>query len=126
MVVSGAAAIDPKVVRGFEDLGIRMLLGYGLTECSPVVAGTPDFENNYKKAGSVGPVIGSGKLKIIDKDDEGIGEIAYSGPNVMIGYYKNKEATEEVLKDGWFYTGDLGFMDDKGWLYITGRKKRSK
>ena len=123
MVVSGAAAVDPKVIRGFEDFGIKMLQGYGLTECSPLVAATPDFENTYKKAGSVGPAVNSGELRIINKDEEGIGEIIYKGPNVMLGYYKNKQETDKVLKDGWFYTGDLGFTDSKGWLYITGRKK---
>lgn len=123
LVVVGAAAMDPNVVRGFEDLGIRMVQGYGLTECSPLVTGTPDFENTYRKAGSVGPVVISGELKIINKDDEDIGEIIYKGPNVMLGYYNNKEETQKVLKDGWFHTGDLGFVDDKGWLYITGRSK---
>ena len=123
LVVSGAAAVDPKVVRGFEDLGIRMIQGYGLTECSPLISGTPDFDNTYRKAGSVGPVVESGQIKIIDKDDDGIGEVIYKGPNVMMGYYKNKEETAKVLKDGWFYTGDLAFTDDKGWIYITGRKK---
>lgn len=123
LVVAGAAAMDPNVVRGFEDLGIRMVQGYGLTECSPLVSGTPDFENTYKKAGSVGPVVVSGELKIINKDEEGIGEIIFKGPNVMLGYYKNQEETDKVLIDGWFHTGDLGFIDDKGWLYITGRSK---
>ncbi|MDD4583690.1 MAG: AMP-binding protein [Eubacteriales bacterium] len=123
MMVTGAAAIDPNVSRGFEDLGIRVLQGYGLTECSPLVTGTPDFSNTYKKAGSVGPVVPSGKLKIIDKDENGIGEILYQGPNVMLGYYNMPEETEKVLKDGWFHTGDLGFLDESGWLYITGRKK---
>jgi long-chain acyl-CoA synthetase len=123
MVVSGAAAVDPKVIRGFEDLGIKMLQGYGLTECSPLVSGTPDFENTYKKAGSVGTVVSSGDLRIIDKDKEGIGEIIYKGPSVMLGYYKDEEATNEAIQDGWFHTGDLGFMDGSGWLYITGRKK---
>jgi long-chain acyl-CoA synthetase len=123
LMVSGAAGLDPNVLRGFEDLGIRVLQGYGLTECAPLVSGTPDFSNNYKKAGSVGPSILSGEIRIIDKGADGIGEIIYKGPNVMLGYYKMPEKTEEVLKDGWFYTGDLGFMDDEGWLYITGRKK---
>ena len=123
MLVSGAAGIDPNVLRGFEDLGIRMLQGYGLTECSPLVAGTPDFCNTYKKAGSVGLCVDSGELKIADPDESGIGEIVYRGPNVMLGYYQMPEKTEEVLKDGWFYTGDLGFIDHDGWLYITGRKK---
>jgi long-chain acyl-CoA synthetase len=123
MMVCGAAAVDPNVLRGFEDFGIRMLQGYGLTECSPLVAGTPDYSNNYKKAGSVGPSVPSGEIKIIDKDEDGIGEIIFKGPNVMLGYYNMPDKTAEVLKDGWFYTGDLGFLDNEGWLYITGRKK---
>ncbi|MDD2190538.1 MAG: AMP-binding protein [Eubacteriales bacterium] len=123
LLVTGAAAIDPNVLRGFEDLGFRMLQGYGLTECSPLVSGTPDFCNGYKKAGSVGPSVASGEIRIVDKDEDGIGEITSKGPNVMLGYYNMPEKTNEVLKDGWFYTGDLGFMDKEGWLYITGRKK---
>lgn len=123
MLITGAAAIDPNVCRGFEDLGIRTLQGYGLTECSPLVCGTPQLSDTYKKAGSVGPVIYSGELKIVDTDRDGIGEIIYRGPNVMLGYYNMPEETAKVMKDGWFYTGDLGFLDKSGWLYITGRKK---
>lgn len=123
MVVSGAAAIDPNVFRGFEDFGINMLQGYGLTECSPLVCGTPDFANRKKKAGSVGPVVASGEIKIVDQDEDGIGEVVFKGPNVMLGYYKMPEETAKVLVDGWFYTGDLGFLDEDGWLYLTGRKK---
>ena len=125
MVVSGAAAIDPNVLRGFEDFGITMLQGYGLTECSPLVAGTPDFSNRRKKAGSVGPVVPSGELKIVDPDEDGIGEVVYRGPNVMLGYYKMPEETAKVLKDGWFYTGDLGFLDKEGWLSPDRRKNVS-
>lgn len=123
MLVSGAAAIDPNVCRGFEDLGIKVLQGYGLTESAPLISGTPDFSDTYKKAGSVGLPVKSGVLLIVDKDDDQIGEILFSGPNVMLGYYNLPDKTAEVLKDGWFYTGDLGFLDDEGWLYITGRKK---
>ncbi len=123
MIVSGAAPIDPNVIRGFEDLGLKVLQGYGLTECSPLISGTPDFSDTYKKAGSVGLCVHSGAIQIVDKDDDQIGEILYAGPNVMMGYYNLPDKTEEVLKDGWFYTGDLGFLDDNGWLYITGRKK---
>ena len=123
MVVSGAAAIDPNVLRGFEDFGIAMLQGYGLTECSPLVSGTPDYSDRCRKAGSVGPAVASGEIRIDDPDEEGIGEIVYRGPNVMLGYYKMPEESAAVLKDGWFYTGDLGFLDNEGWLYITGRKK---
>ena len=89
----------------------------------PLVAGTPEWENIYKKAGSTGKVIPGGELKIDDPDEEGIGEILYKGDNVMLGYYNMPEKTAEVIKDGWFYTGDLGFIDEEGWLYITGRKK---
>lgn len=123
LMITGAAGIDPNVLRGFEDLGFRMLQGYGLTECSPLVSGTPDFCNPYAKAGSVGPAVDRGEIRIIDKDESGIGEIIYRGPNVMLGYYNMPEKTAEVLKDGWFHTGDLGFLDKEGWLYITGRKK---
>ncbi|MGI6731059.1 MAG: AMP-dependent synthetase/ligase [Anaerovoracaceae bacterium] len=123
LVISGAAAIDPNVVRGFDDIGIRMLQGYGLTECSPLVTGTAEYKNTYKKAGSVGIVVNSGELKIIDKDEDGIGEVVFKGPNVMLGYYNMPEETNKVIKDGWFHTGDLGFVDKDGWLYLTGRKK---
>jgi len=123
LMITGAAGIDPNVLRGFEALGFRMLQGYGLTECSPLVSGTPDFSDTYKKAGSVGPAVSGGEIRIIDQDADGIGEIIYKGPNVMLGYYNMPEITAEVLKEGWFHTGDLGFLDDEGWLYITGRKK---
>jgi long-chain acyl-CoA synthetase len=123
LLITGAAGIDPNVLRGFEDLGFTMMQGYGLTECAPLVAGPPDFCNRYKKAGSVGPAVASGEIRIVDKDEDGIGEIIYRGPNVMLGYYKMPDKTVEVLKDGWFYTGDLGFLDEENWLYITGRKK---
>jgi len=123
LMITGAAAIDPNVLRGFEDLGFTMMQGYGLTECAPLVSGPPDFCNRYKKAGSSGPAVASGEIKIIDKDEDGIGEIIFKGPNVMLGYYNMQDKTDEVIKDGWFYTGDLGFLDDEGWLYITGRKK---
>lgn len=123
LLVCGAAGIDPNVLRGFDELGIKMVQGYGLTECGPLVSGTPDFSNTYKKAGSVGPSVASGEIMTIDEDEDGIGEIIFKGPNVMLGYYEMPEKTAEVLKDGWFHTGDLGFLDDEGWLYITGRKK---
>ena len=123
LMITGAAGIDPNVLRGFEDLGFRMLQGYGLTECSPLVSGQLDLCNSYKKAGSCGPAVESGEIRIVDKDQDGIGEIIFRGPNLMLGYYKMPEKTAEVIKDGWFYTGDLGFLDDDGWLYITGRKK---
>ncbi len=124
MVITGAAAIDPNIIRGFEDIGIIVLQGFGLTECTPLVSGIPQkAKERYKKAGSVGLVVKSGEAKIIDKDEDGIGEIVYKGPNVMMGYYNMPEETARVLVDGWFRTGDLGFMDKDGWLYLTGRQK---
>lgn len=123
MLVTGAAAISPNVIRGFQDFGIDVVMGYGLTETSPLVAGTPDFSDRYKKAGSVGQVVPTGQLQIINKDADGMGEIIFKGPNIMLGYYNMPEQTAEVLKDGWFYTGDIGFVDEKGNLYLSGRKK---
>lgn len=123
MLVTGAAAISPNVIRGFQDFGIDVVMGYGLTETSPLVAGTPDFSDRYTKAGSVGQVVPTGQLQIINKDADGMGEIIFKGPNIMLGYYNMPEQTAEVLKDGWFYTGDIGFVDEKGNLYLSGRKK---
>ena len=124
LVITGAAGIDPKVLRGFHDLGLEVAQGYGLTETAPIIAGTPDGEEKYRKTGSVGKIIPEGEVKIADPNEDGIGEILYKGPNVMLGYYEMPEKTAEVIDaEGWFHTGDLGFMDPEGWLYITGRKK---
>lgn len=123
LLVTGAAAISPNVVRGFQDFGIEVVMGYGLTETSPLLAGTPDFSDRYIKAGTVGQVVPSGQVQIIEKDSDGMGEIIFKGPNVMLGYYNMPEQTDEVLKDGWFHTGDIGFADEKGFLYLSGRKK---
>jgi len=120
IVVSGAAALDHDVEKGFNDLGFRVIQGYGLTETSPVASTGSDFE---QKMGAVGKVLPSYKVKIIDKDDEGVGEIILKGPCIMLGYYQNEEATKEVLEKDWFHTGDLGYIDKKGFLHISGRKK---
>ena len=119
-VISGGAPLDKRTEKGFNDLGIKMVQGYGLTETSPVIAA-----ENFKqvKYGSVGIPLKDVKVEIVNKDEKGIGEIRVKGPNVMLGYYENEEATKEVLKDGWFYTGDLGYIDKKGFLFITGRRK---
>jgi long-chain acyl-CoA synthetase len=121
MILSGAAAIDPKVLNGLKDLGLRVIQGYGLTETSPVLTVESDFA---EKAGSSGKAISNVELKIADKDENGIGEIVAKGPNIMLGYYQNDETTKEVIDaDGWCHTGDLGYLDKEGFLYITGRKK---
>ena len=118
--IVGAAAIKPDIVEVFFSLGIKVLQGYGLTECSPLVAGNNDF---YYKAASCGMPIPNVTYQIDNPNEEGIGEIIVKGPNVMLGYYQNKEATVKALKDGWFHTGDLGYMDDDKFLYIAGRSK---
>ena len=120
LFVNGAAALDPEVEKGFNDLGIRTLQGYGLTETSPVVAAENDFKI---RIGSIGKVLPSLKVKIVNKDKDGVGEIIVKGPSVMLGYYYNEEANKESLKDGWFYTGDLGYFDKDNFLYISGRCK---
>ena len=120
ILVNGAAALSPEVEKGFNDLGIKTVQGYGLTETSPVISAGTDFE---QRIGSVGKVFPSVKLKIVDKDENGIGEIHVKGPTVMLGYYQNEEATKEVLQKGWFNTGDLGYVDKKGFLFLCGRKK---
>ena len=119
-VISGGAPLDPKIQKGFIDLGINLAQGYGLTETSPVIAA----ENMYKsRTGSIGVPMENVTVEIVNKDDNGIGELRAKGPNVMLGYYENEEETNKVLKDGWFYTGDLGYIDKDGFIFITGRQK---
>lgn len=120
VLIAGGAAMSKDAIQGFLDLGINLLQGYGLTETSPVLAGEND---KYKRAGSVGFPLPGLDVKIADANRDGIGEILAHGPTVMIGYVDNQEATDEVLKDGWFHTGDLGYFDKDGFLFITGRKK---
>jgi long-chain acyl-CoA synthetase len=117
---SGGAKLDPRIIEDFEGMGLTILEGYGLTETSPVVAFNPVRE---RKAGSAGKPLPSVEVKIITPSEAGEGEIAIRGPMVMKGYYKNPEATAQVLQEGWFLTGDLGTLDEDGYLYITGRKK---
>ena len=119
-IVSGGAAADKEVSKGFDDLGLKVVQGYGLTETSPVIAAEND---DYTKYGTVGVPMINDTIEIVDKDENGIGEIRVKGPNIMLGYYEMPEETEAVLKDGWFYTGDLGFFDKEGFLTITGRSK---
>lgn len=120
MAISGAAAIDKTVVENFTNFGIKTVQGYGLTETSPVITAENDESIRY---GSVGFPMINVEVKIHKPNENGIGEIIAKGPNVMLGYYENEEATKEVLVDGWFHTGDLGYTDKDGFLFITGRKK---
>lgn len=120
LFISGAAGINPRVAKGIRDFGILFVQGYGLTECSPIVTLNRDVDFRDDSAGLVLPNL---ELKIDAPDSAGIGEICVKGPSVMMGYYENEEATAEVLQNGWFHTGDAGYVGDGGFLYITGRKK---
>ena len=119
LIVSGAAAMDSSLIKSFNEFGFKIYQGYGLTETSPVIS----VENDRNiKPGSVGKKLPSLEVKIYNPDEQGIGEILVKGPSVMIGYYQNNEATQESFIDGWFNTGDLGYIEDD-YIYITGRKK---
>ncbi len=120
ILIAGGAPMNTEAIKGFLGFGINLLQGYGLTETSPVLAGEND---KHKKAGSVGFPLPDINVKIDDPDNKGVGEILVNGPTVMLGYYQNEEATKEALTDGWFHTGDLGYFDKKGFLFVTGRKK---
>ena len=120
ILIAGGAPMSKDAIKGFLNLGINLLQGYGLTETSPVLAGEND---KYKRLGSVGFPLPGIDIAIDNPNKEEIGEIKAKAPTVMLGYYGNEEATKEVLKDGWFYTGDLGYIDKDGYLFVTGRKK---
>lgn len=120
LILTGAAAIAPQVSKHFRQFGIQVLQGYGLTECSPLVTGNRDKAFKDDAAGLPLPGV---EVKIDNPNAEGIGEILVKGPNVMLGYFKNEKATQACLKNGWFYTGDLGFADPDGFFHITGRSK---
>lgn len=116
----GAASMDKKVIEGYNNFGIDTVQGYGLTETSPLIAAETDKEHC---PGSVGMAPFNVQLKLEDVDENGVGEIVAKGPNIMLGYYENPEATKAVMKDGWFHTGDLGRFNKDGYLFIAGRKK---
>ena len=121
LIICGGAKLDEEIIRTFDSLGITILNGYGITECAPLISAN---RNKYRKPGSVGTPILACRVKIDHPDENGEGEICVKGPNVMLGYYNNPEATAEVFdKDGFFRTGDYGKLDEEGWIYITGRKK---
>lgn len=117
---SGGAKLDPKVYLDMNKLGFNLINGYGLTETSPVVTLLKPYQI---RPGSVGKPLEGVQIKINNPDKSGIGEILIKGPNVMQGYFKRKDLTDAVIKDAWFYSGDLGFIDKKGFLYITARLK---
>ena len=120
LFISGAASLDNTIEERYRLLGINLVQGYGLTETSPVVAiGT---NKNYR-LGSIGKTVPSVEAKLVDVNEEGIGELVVRGPSIMLGYYENEEANKESLKEGWFYTGDLAKIDEEGYIFICGRKK---
>ncbi len=120
LFVAGGAALDPAAEKGFNELGVRMMQGYGLTESSPVIAAEDD---KYIRLGSIGKAFPSLDVKIDEPNEEGIGELLVKGPTIMLGYYNNEEATKETLEDGWLHTGDLAKIDKDGFIFISGRKK---
>lgn len=120
LFISGAAALDSKIEERYRLLGLNLVQGYGLTETSPVVAvGT----NEEYRLGSIGKVVPSMEAKLVDVNQEGIGELVVKGPNVALGYYQDEIATKEAFQGEWFYTGDLAKIDEDGYIYICGRKK---
>ena len=121
LLISGAAALDKTIEERYRLLGLNLVQGYGLTETSPVVAvGT----NKYYKLGSIGKTVPSVEAKLVDVNDDGIGELVVRGSSVMLGYYENEKVNKKSLQDGWFYTGDLAKIDEEGYIFICGRKKR--
>lgn len=120
MFISGAAAIDPEIIDNFNSMGINMFQGYGMTENCPIIAVHRD---RYHDSASVGPAMPNTEIRIAAPDEDGIGEIVTKSDSVMLGYYKDPAETAKVLKDGWLYTGDYGYIDERGFLFVTGRKK---
>ncbi len=119
IVFVGSAPLDKKIIKGFNNFGVDLIQGYGLTETSPVVTAETDKE---KRPGSIGLPLPNLEVKIENPDEKGIGEITVKGPSVMLGYYENEEATNKCMKNGWFSTGDYGYLDKDNFLYICGRK----
>ena len=119
LFISGAAALDKEVIETFRNWGINLCQAYGLTETSPIIG---IETNEYHRVGSIGRPIPHVQARI-DEADDGVGELVVKGPNVMLGYYNNKKATDSVMEDGWFHTGDLARIDEDGYIFICGRRK---
>lgn len=119
-LISGGAAINPAVISDFNAMGFTMIQGYGMTECSPIITVNMD---RHSKDASVGLPMPGTEVQIVDADESGVGEIICKSDSVMLGYYNNPEETDRILRDGWLYTGDLGYIDKDGFVYISGRKK---
>jgi len=120
LLISGGAALPVWVSKGFREFGFNLIQGYGLSETSPITNINP---SEKIKMASIGPPISGIEMKIVNPDENGIGELVVKGPIVMKGYYKDEEETQKVLKGGWLYTGDLGMVDNDNYYYVTGRKK---
>ncbi|MDY4060118.1 MAG: AMP-binding protein [Anaerovoracaceae bacterium] len=118
--ISGASALDPEVWRNLNDFGIDLVQGYGLTEAAPVICAE---STKHKRSGSCGFSMASVDTALYNMNSEGVGELIARGPNVMMGYMDNEEATNEAIRDGWLHTGDLARIDKNGFIYILGRKK---
>ena len=120
LFITGAAALDKEVIETFRNWGINLCQAYGLTETSPIIG---IETNEHHRGGSIGRPIPHVQARIDEADDDGVGELVVKGPNVMLGYYNNKKATDSVMEDGWFHTGDLARIDEDGYIFICGRKK---
>ena len=121
LLISGGSALPPETMKAFRGLGFNLFEGYGMTEAAPVL--TVTRPGDARLLGSVGRALPGIDVRIDQPDERGIGEVVAKGPNVMLGYYENAEATGQTIVDGWLHTGDLGRLDDDGNLYIVGRKK---